>query len=395
MKKSFIIILILIAIVLIIINTANKYTIKPVVDEDDLDFINLPEGFKIETFYDNLRNSKFSLPGPNNGVRMMLFHEDTVFVAVMKNGYIIALEDKNRDNKVENSKIFISNLENPHNIEYYQGYYYIAEQDKVIRVKDENNDNVADLETKEKIVDLPSSGGHFTRTLKIIKDKLFISIGSSCNVCSEEDERRASIQVCELNGDKCKTYASGLRNSVDFTYHNDKVYATENSRDNLGNDIPHDEINIIEENNNYGWPYCYSNNIIDSQFATPIQEKELKEGKVVEYCLPNFETPSFIDLQAHSAPLGLAFNFGDDFPEEYKGDLFVAYHGSWNRKEKTGYKIVSIDLETKEVSDFVAGWLTENEDVIGRPVDIIFDKEGIMYVSDDNAGIIYRIWYEG
>src|SRR3989344_4737520 len=393
MKKSFIILLILIAIILIVVNTENKYTIKPVVNEDNLDFINLPEGFKIETFYDSLGYSKFSLPGPNNGVRMMLFHEDTVFAAVMKNGYIIALEDKNRDNKIENSKIFISNLKNPHNIEYYQGYYYIAEQDKVIRVKDENNDNVADLETKEKIVDLPSSGGHFTRTLKIIKDKLFISIGSSCNVCSEEDERRASIQVCELNGDKCKTYASGLRNSVDFTYHNDKVYATENSRDNLGNDIPHDEINIIEENNNYGWPYCYSNNIIDSQFATPIQEKELKEGKVVEYCLPNFETPSFIDLQAHSAPLGLAFYQGNKFPEEYQGKLFVAYHGSWNRNIPTGYKVVMIDVNSKEVKDFATGWLDENYNVKGRPVGITNFRDSLL-VSDDNTGKIYRIYYE-
>ena len=383
MKKSFIILLILIAIILIVVNTANKYTIKPVVNEDNLDFINLPEGFKIETFYDSLGYSKFSLPGPNNGVRMMLFHEDTVFAAVMKNGYIIALEDKNRDNKIENSKIFISNLENPHNIEYYQGYYYIAEQDKVIRVKDENNDNVADLETKEKIVDLPSSGGHFTRTLKIIKDKLFILIGSSCNVCDEEDERRASIQVCELNGDKCKTYASGLRNSVDLAYYNNKIYATENSRDNLGNDIPPDEINVIEDNNDYGWPYCYGNNIHDTQFDTRTYIRNPCEDK----------EESFINLQAHSAPLGLAFYQGNEFPEEYQGKLFVAYHGSWNRDVPTGYKIVMIDIDNKIVKDFATGWLDEDYNVKGRPVGITNFRDSLL-VSDDNTGKIYRIYYE-
>ena len=107
-----------------------------------------------------------------------------------------------------------------------------------------------------------------------------------------------------------------------------------------------------------------------------------------------FEEPSFIDLQAHSAPLGLAFYFGKNFPEEYKGDLFVAYHGSWNRKIPTGYRVVRIDIETKQVHDFATGWLTPENKVLGRPVDIIFDKEGIMYVSDDNAGVIYRVWYE-
>lgn len=382
MKKSFIILLILIGIILIVINTANKFTIKPVVNEDNLNFINLPEGFKIETFYDNLGNSKFSLPGPNNGVRMMLFNKDTVFASVMKGGYITALEDKNKDSKVENAKIFISNLNNPHNIEYYNEYYYIAEQDKIIRVKDENKDNIADLETKEKIVDLPASGGHFTRTLKIINDKLFISIGSSCNVCNEEDERRASIQVCELNGENCRTYASGLRNSVDFVYYNDKIYAAENSRDNLGNDIPPDEINIIEENNNYGWPICYGKNIHDTQFDT--------RAYIRNPCLDTYE--SFIGLQAHSAPLGLAFYQGNKFPEQYQGKLFVAYHGSWNRDTPTGYKVVMIDVNTKEVKDFTTGWLDENYNVRGRPVGIINFRDSLL-ISDDNTGKIYRIYY--
>ena len=154
----------------------------------------------------------------------------------------------------------------------------------------------------------------------------------------------------------------------------------------LGDDLPPDEINIIKEGKNYGWPICFGKNIHDADFD--------KNTYIRNPCMEPFEEPSFIDLQAHSAPLGLAFNFGNNFQEGYNGKLFVAYHGSWNRDEKTGYKIVMIDTKTKEVKDFATGWLTESNKVLGRPVDIIFDEEGMMYVSDDNAGVIYRIWYE-
>ncbi len=157
-----------------------------------------------------------------------------------------------------------------------------------------------------------------------------------------------------------------------------ELYATENSRDWLGEDLPPDEINVIKNNKHYGWPFCYGNNIPDPEFGD--KNCELRE-------------PSFVDLQAHSAPLGLAFNFGNNFPDELKGSLFVAYHGSWNRKVPTGYKIVRIDIENKEIYDFATGWLQDTK-VLGRPVDVIFDKDGVMYVSDDNAGVIYRIWYE-
>ena len=177
----------------------------------------------------------------------------------------------------------------------------------------------------------------------------------------------------------CDIYARGIRNAVGFVFHpeTDEMYATENSRDYLGDDLPPDEINIAESNKHYGWPYCYGKNTPDPEFD---------DGNC------NSRAPSFVDLQAHSAPLGLAFNFGNNFPEEYKGNLFVAYHGSWNRKVPTGYKVVRVD-KARQVHDFATGWLTDNK-VSGRPVDIIFGKDGVMYISDDNAGLVYRIWYQ-
>jgi len=163
------------------------------------------------------------------------------------------------------------------------------------------------------------------------------------------------------------------------------MYATDNGRDNLGEDIPPDEINIIEDGKNYGWPICYGKNIHDTDFDKNIYFRNP--------CMEPFEMPSFIDLQAHSAPLGLTFYSGDSFPQEYRGDLFVAYHGSWNRIVPTGYKIVSIDMLNITVKDFATGWLTGGN-VLGRPVDIIVADDGSLFVSDDNAGKIYRISYK-
>ncbi len=136
---------------------------------------------------------------------------------------------------------------------------------------------------------------------------------------------------------------------------------------------------------NYGWPICYGKNIHDTDFDRNVY--------VRTPCSEPFETPSLIDLQAHSAPLGLAFYYGDNFPEEYRDSLFVAYHGSWNRKVPTGYKIVSIDMDDFTVKDFAIGWLSGNN-VLGRPVDIIVANDGSLFVSDDNAGRIYRIYYQ-
>lgn len=164
------------------------------------------------------------------------------------------------------------------------------------------------------------------------------------------------------------------------------MYATENGRDWLGDDLPPDEINLVEEGKDYGWPICYGKSIHDTDFD--------KNVYVRAPCSEPFETPALIDLQAHSAPLGLEFYYGDNFPAEYRGRLFVAFHGSWNRKVPTGYKIVSIDMNTSTVEDFATGWLA-GSNVLGRPVDIVVAQDGSLFVSDDNAGKIYRIYYEG
>lgn len=365
----------LIIVVIVLGGLFASFGFRPSVKSNDLSGISLPQGFKIEVFADNLGGSPVSSPGPNPGPRMMLLKEGTLFVTIPSQGRVLAL-------RKEGERIpFIDQLDKPHGIDFHEGWFYIAEEGRVIRVRDDNNDLIADTEAREVLIDLPR-GGHFTRTVKIHDNSLFLSVGSSCNVCVEEDERRAAITRCNLDGSECSVFASGLRNAVGFVFHpvTGQLYATDNGRDWLGDDLPPEEINLVERGRNYGWPLCYGKRIHDTDFD---KNENPCEDTV----------PPFVEMQAHSAPLGLAFYTGEMFPKEYKGDLFVAYHGSWNRGVPTGYKIVRIDMDTREVSDFATGWL-QGVNVLGRPVDIIV-WEGDLLVSDDNAGKIYRIFYEG
>jgi glucose/arabinose dehydrogenase len=387
MNKKIVLIAIVIAMFLIIIVLSIvNLGIKPAVKSGSLDNISLLQGFKIDVFADSLDGSPISYPGPNPGPRMMLLKDNVLFVTIPNRGTVVALPDKNNDKKADGVVTFIDKLNNPHGIDYYDGWFYIAEENRVIRVKESGNNLVADMKTFEVIIDNLPTGGHFTRTVKIHNNSLYVSIGSSCNVCNEQDERRAAITKCNIDGTACKVYAKGLRNSVGFVFHpaTGLMYATENGRDMLGDDIPPDEINIIEEGKNYGWPVCYGKNIHDTDFDKNIY--------IRDPCMEPFEMPGLVDLQAHSAPLGLAFYSGNSFPMEYRGNLFVAYHGSWNRKVPTGYKIVSIDSNLT-VKDFATGWL-KGGNVLGRPVDIIVSDDGSLFVSDDNAGKIYRISYQ-
>jgi glucose/arabinose dehydrogenase len=215
-------------------------------------------------------------------------------------------------------------------------------------------------------------------------------MGSDCNVCVESDWRRASILSANMDGSDLKTFVSGLRNSVFMALNLriGQVFATENGRDLLGDNVPPDEINIIKEGNDYGWPICYGKNIHDTNFD--------KNVYVADPCRD--KTPSHIDIQAHSAPLGLAF-VPDSWPMEYRNNLFVSFHGSWNRSAPTGYKVVRFALNpdgsfnngNPMPIDFITGWIRPNGDVSGRPVGIVFDSMGAMFIADDKAGVVYKV----
>lgn len=285
------------------------------------------------------------------------------------NGTLIAsipCQNKVISIKPDSIGLVASNLDKPHGLAYASGHLYIAQTNKV-------------TVDGRKILDLPTGGNHTTRSILIKDDKIYVSIGSTCNVCYETDNRRAAIWVANLDGSDFKLLASGLRNSVFMTLHNDQIWATEMGRDWLGNDLPPEEINIIRAGD-YGWPVCYGQNIHDTAFDKNQYIRDPCAGKI----------PPVIEMPAHFAPLGLAF-VPDSWPAEYRGKLLVAFHGSWNRIPPDGYKIVAIDVETKKISDFITGWLQPDNTALGRPVDLIFDSAGNLYVSDDKRGVVYQV----
>jgi glucose/arabinose dehydrogenase len=352
--------------------------IEPAVNDTEFP-LSLPDGFKISIFAENLP-----------GARVMKFDSfGNLWVSQTKEGAVSLLLVE--DGQVVNQNAVLRDLRRPHGLAFdpeNQLRLYFVEEHQVSWIPTYSEGRPG------KILDLPSGDGHFTRTLGFGPDgKLYISVGSSCNVCHEKDERRATIIQYNPQTDESKIYARGLRNAVFFVWDSlDKMWATEMGRDWLGDDLPPDEVNIIEEDKNYGWPTCYGKNIHDVDF-----------DKGVVYirppCQEPFETPSFIDIPAHSAPLGLVFAPDGFGPADYSNDLFVVYHGSWNRSVPTGYKLVRHKFDSEGnyqgVEDFISGWLLPaGGGALGRPVDIVFHK-GAMHVSDDRAGVIYKVEYIG
>ncbi len=333
----------------------------------------VPAGFKLSIFAKDLPGARAIELGP----------EGSMWVSQTSKGQITKLEVEN--GKVVSQNAIFRNLNRPHGMVIDGNTLYFAEEDKITKVALGSDDQ------GQKIVDLPSGGGgHFTRSLLLGPDeRLYVSIGSTCNVCHEEDERNAAIYSMKKDGTDFKKVARGLRNAVFMTLNpvDGKIFVTEMGRDNLGDDLPPDEINIIEEGKNYGWPVCYGKNIHDTEFD--------KNTYIRNPCMSPFETPSFIDLQAHSAPLGLAFIPEEGWPEEWWYNLLVSYHGSWNRSEPTGYKVVRLKMNSKGqylgTEDFITGWLTEEGKKTGRPVDIKVFSGGVAYITDDNSGVIYRL----
>lgn len=346
--------------------------------------LKLPVGFSIGIFAKNLA-----------GARIMVFDSaGNIWLSQTSKGTVSKLTINN--SQLVSQKVVLSGLKNPHGLAFDpqdKNILYIAEETKISRTKLVNGE----AGVLEKIIDLPVGGNHFTRSLVFSPDgRLYVSIGSTCNVCLEKDSRYASIYSLNKDGSDFKQVAKGLRNSVFLIWNNkdNNIWATEMGRDLLGDDIPPDEINIIDPKanvaNNYGWPICYGSNIHDSVFD--------KNTYFRNPCQAPFEKPSQIDLQAHSAPLGLSFApDNSDWPKEYQGNLIIAFHGSWNRSVATGYKVVRLILDDSgklvKQEDFITGWLNGSK-TLGRPVGIIFDSSGNLYISDDKAGVLYKVFYK-
>ncbi len=350
--------------------------------------LTLPEGFSITVFAENLGSPRVIVHAPNGGF----------LVSIPNQGKVVKIRDTNGDGKADETKTVINNLNKPHGllVKCYSEdscQLYVAETNQVSLFNyDFTNDQAVN---KKKIIDLPDGGGHWTRTIIETpldgqeKTELLIAVGSTCNVCNEDDWRRAKVLIADLDGSNLREYTTGLRNAPFMTIHpvTGKIWVTEMGRDWLGDDLPPDEINILQSGKDYGWPICYGQNIHDNDFD--------KNQYIQDPCRD--KVPAYIDIPAHSAPLGLAFIPEEGWPEDMWYDLLVAYHGSWNRSKPTGYKIVRYRLDAQgnyqSEEDFIGGWLNNNE-VLGRPVDILIQPGGEMYLTDDKAGVVYRVTYQ-
>ncbi|MGE3913091.1 MAG: PA14 domain-containing protein, partial [Chloroflexota bacterium] len=334
--------------------------------------INLPSGFCIYDFATGLTAVRFMDYGPDG----------VLYATLPSQGRIVRLPDANNDGVADGVYTFASGLNKPHGLVFHNGYLYVAETNSLTRVRDTNGDGVSDQ--TQRLASLPGDSVHWSRTVIVGSDgKLYVSIGSSCDACVETDSRRATVMQFNADGTGGRVYSEGLRNAVGLAVHpsTGQIWASGNERDGLGDNFPGEILSRLIDGADFGWPRCSNGTTPDTRFSGGC-------GGV---------TPPVMTFQAHSAPLGVDFYGGTAFPSTYRGNLFIAFHGSWNRSVPTGYKIVRVPFSngqpTGQVFDFATGWLRSDNSVAGRPVDVVTAPDGSLMVSDDRANRIYRIVY--
>jgi glucose/arabinose dehydrogenase len=286
------------------------------------------------------------------------------------------------DGQLGEAEVLVQGLQRPASVALFTAddgeYLYVGESHQVSRFRYDPAGTVSDQEVV--IPDLPT-GGHSTRTVAFGPDgMLYLAVGSSCNICSEENPIRATVSQANPDGSGLEIIATGLRNPVGLAFQPSTglLWATVNERDNQGNEIPPDLVTIVEVGADYGWPECLPPD------ATP-QEAGAECVGI---------TPPTVGIQAHSAPLGLAFLDGEGIPDNLTGDLIVVQHGSWNREPAAAPKLLLIEFEDGSpiaARDFVTGWQDDNGERWGRPAGVVVAPDGSLIVSDDTNGMLYRI----
>lgn len=361
------------------------------------DGITVPRGFQISVFAEGLTNPRRLAIAPGGTAQKY-----DVFVAESSANRLRVLRQTNGQGKAAQKYIYTTKLDQPYGIAFHPaGYVYVANTSNVVRFPYKSGSNSTDAEPQQ-ITKLTEGGynQHWTRNLAFADDfkKLYVTVGSSCNTCEEDDSQRAAISVMNPDGSGRRLFATGLRNPVGMAWRpaSKELWTVVNERDNLGDDVPPDYLTHVKDGAFYGWPYAYTT--IDGIVKADPSFGDKNRAKVKNTVAPD------VPVQAHSAALGVAFypvaasaKQALTFPAEYRGDAFLAFHGSWNRSAKTGYKIVRVNFEKGrpvEVTDFARGFL-KNEQAWGRPVDVAVAPDGSLLFSDDDGGRIWRISYTG
>ncbi|MDX1518366.1 MAG: PQQ-dependent sugar dehydrogenase [Woeseiaceae bacterium] len=338
----------------------------------DLADIRLPPGFTIEVYAD-VPNARSLALGRDGVVFVSNRRADSVYAVVPGAG------GRNRVVEIDDD------LSTPNGIAYRDGDLYVAEIARVLVYRDIDKRLHNPPQPEVLDIDLPSRSHHGWRYIGFGPDgKLYISIGAPCNVCDEEGF--AEIIRLNVDGSGRETIARGVRNSVGFTWHPEtgELWFTDNGRDMMGDDVPACELNrLAETGQHFGFPYCHAGDVPDPKFGAG--------RNCSDYVAP------VQNLGPHVAPLGVKFYTGDQFPDEYQGQVFIAEHGSWNRSKKIGYRITLVRLDGNDAvsyETFAEGWL-DGQETRGRPVDLLVMPDGSLLVSDDFDDKLYRIRYEG
>lgn len=341
--------------------------------------LSMPQGFGITVYADGLTDPK-----------MMAFSPDgQLYVTEPSQGQILRLVDSDQDGISDNNEVAADGLLEPSGIAFYQdGSLYTAETTRVLRLLDPDGDGY--FQEQEIITAGIAAGGNTNRSIIFSPDwkHLYLAIGSSCNVCREEDPRRAGVMRFKADGSEGRIYSSGLHYVIGMAFRPDRdiLWVANMEREGLSNDLPPETVYAIYIDANAGWPECHAGRIVDPDYG-------MKDS-----CGDNLLQP-VVEIEAHSDPYGMTFYTGSQFPADYQKDVFIALHGTGEGETARGYKIVRIPLGNGEkdrgVTDFITGWVSPDGKPWGAPTDLIQGPDGSLYLSDDLQGIIYRIFYAG
>lgn len=346
--------------------------------------LSVPPGYSAKVFY----------AGELSKPRFLAWSPDSVLHVADKNaGAIIALPDKDKDGVADTAIVVASGFSKSHDVKFYNGAMYVAEETRVSKCTDRNGDGA--YETRSTFVTMVAGGqqgggGHDTRTIVFdpAKKKMYLSIGSLCNTCREED--RAIIEEWNDDGTGRRVFATGCRNAVGMTLHNGRLWANNNGFDWQGDDIPPEWIDIVRDGGFYGYPYAYAHGVWVNFSASGDYNALLPLNGTDSAKVRSMIQPAAL-IQAHSAPMGIEFS-NPSFPPQFRNGAFMALRGSWNRKFATGFKIVYLDFDNandttaNSVSDFVRGFLADSvgRSAWGRPVGVETDTRGNLYISSDD-----------
>ena len=340
-----------------------------------LDALRVPPGFTISLYADNVRGARSLVLGSDN----------IVYVGTRGTGKVYALPDRNGDRRADEVITVAEGLDRPNGVTLHAGALYVVENHRVLRFPDIAR-QYRNRPSYQVVYDkLPTENSHGWRYARLGPDgKLYIAVGAPCNICEPDPDRYAAILRLNPDGGGREIYARGVRNSVGFDWdpQTKDLWFIDNGRDNLGDDQPSDELNHAGKAGlHFGYPYCHGGDLPDPEYG--------KQAPCAKFMAPALK------LDPHGAALGMRFYTGAQFPAHYKNGVFIAQHGSWDRTEPIGYRVLFVPMQDGKPGKpeiFVDGWLRGGR-ASGRPVDILVMPDGALLVSDDQAGVVYRVAY--